>query len=100
MQFQSALRKSPRQIIYQRLGLRLAATVADSIVGVPFKRYVPMLTLHPHVEDVVQEQVCQQRTNRPANKSAKLFFDITVSISRKQLRPAYGQAFRTTWQSG
>jgi hypothetical protein len=39
------LRKSPPQITYQCQCLRLAATVANSIVGGPFERYLAVLTL-------------------------------------------------------
>lgn len=35
-------------------------------------------------------------THAPHNV-AKLPFEIAVSLSREQLRPAYGQDFRTTW---
>jgi len=40
------------------------------------------------------------RGDHASNNSAKLSFEITVSIHRKQLRPSYGQAFRTTWRPG
>lgn len=48
-----ALRKSPHQVSNQRLGLRLAVTMTNNIIGVPFKWPVAMLTLHTLVKDVV-----------------------------------------------
>src|SRR3984893_13943284 len=55
MQFQSTLREPHAQGTNQCFGLRLTATVAHNIIGVPFKGYTAKLTLHPHIKDVVQE---------------------------------------------
>jgi hypothetical protein len=55
MQLQSTLREPPTQVTNKCFGLRLTATMAHNIIGVPFKGYTGKLTLHPHVKDVVQE---------------------------------------------
>jgi len=85
--------KSSLQAAPQRLGLFGALAMTDDVVRVSLERNAGIGPRHPRVEDIVQEQVRQSRTYQPSHNVAKLPFDLSVRVPRKQLRPGYGEGF-------
>lgn len=58
-----AVSKPSFQSRFKLLRFLPRAAMADDVVGVAFERNVGIRPLHPNVEDVVQEQVCQDWTD-------------------------------------
>jgi len=50
-------------------------------------------SLRPEIENVVQDDVGKQRRYQPSHNVAKLPFDLSVRLPRKQFRPGYGEGF-------
>ena len=77
---------------------RRALEAHHEVVGVahdrdPTARIPTAPLMDPEIEDVVQEDVGQERTDHPSNNLAKLPFDPSVRVPRTQLRPHYGDGF-------
>ena len=86
---QFAGRKAILQRTPQRPRLFGALAVTNGIVRVSLERDVRIVLRHPHVERVVQEQVCQQRANDSALWRARLpRHDAAVLHLHRRLQPA------------
>ena len=66
MQFQPAGCKAMPQRTAQRLRRLGALAVTNDVVRITLERDVRILPRHPHIERIVQKQICQQGANYPA----------------------------------
>jgi hypothetical protein len=88
MQHQLAIRHPGLQRLPQGARLGLGTAVTDRIVGITLERNVRELPHHPHVEGVVQEQVCQQRGDHPALRRARRARDEAILHLHGRPQPA------------
>jgi hypothetical protein len=63
IQFQSTFSQSALDSCQQELGLLLAHTVADYVIGITFKRYFRKMSLHPPIQCIVQKKIGKQSTD-------------------------------------
>jgi len=52
--------------------------VTNGIVRVSLERKVRIISLHPRVERIVQEQVCKEWANYPLNAKGNFLFERTI----------------------
>src|ERR1035438_4115523 len=70
MKLQPALLHSRGNRCPHLLRLCLCPAMRNRIIGVPFERQMRILTPHPHIEHIMQKQICQQWRDDPALRRA------------------------------
>src|SRR5580698_710025 len=89
MQHQPTRREPRLQRGTQGFGLAPRPTVTDRVIRIALKGYLRMLTRHPRVERVVQEQVGQDRTDHASLRGPRTaWLECAILPLHRRLQPA------------
>jgi hypothetical protein len=73
MQLQPTFGKPPLYRCFQPFGLCFANAVTNHIISKAFERNMRTVLLHPHVERIVQKEICQQRADYSTLSAVKRY---------------------------
>ena len=81
VQLKPAFHKATRQSALQMVCLPLAATMADDIVGIALEPDGRVVSFHPRIEHIMQEQIGKKRTcDTPLAEPVNDFETVTITI--------------------
>jgi hypothetical protein len=84
MKRQSAVSEPPLKRFAQRPRLLLTVAVTYRIIGIALEGDVRIVTTHPYVERVVEEEIRQEGTDHSPNAKGNFCFDRVIALDRSR----------------